>query len=118
MPDAARKWLESYEKCLVKYRDTPPKQFRGRTPSTYDAVAHLRRLLEDNERLEAEVTDYLKICQNYADDLCKYIAGRSDLVAYVRAKTKHTGKFTAENFEETEKAWQALSDELKELIDE
>ena len=111
MNDEARKWLECGHSsdCQVD---------GGNVLVCTCYYAHLRRLLEQNERLEAEVTDYLKICQNYADDLCKYIADRSDLVAYVRAKTKHTGKFTAENFEETEKAWRALSDELKELIDE
>ena len=36
--------------------------------------ARLQRLLDENKRLEAEVTDYLKICKNYAHDLHKCVA--------------------------------------------
>lgn len=127
MPDAARKWLESYEKCLVKYRDTPPKQFRGRTPSTYDAVAHLRRLLEDNERLNKtldkvdEISKRLEIKINNmgirANLMIKTAsqlkADRSAQVAYARRWKEGCSGFDPDLWDE----WQALSDELKEEID-
>ena len=70
MPDAARKWLEE-----TTTRETVPSY-----GDAYHAVNHLRRLLEQNERLDAEVTDYLKICKNYANDLRKLLEQNERLV--------------------------------------
>jgi uncharacterized protein (DUF2164 family) len=67
----ARKWLDDF--LGAKYTSY--------SEALDDACAVIRRLLAANERLEAEVTDYLKICQNYANDLRKYVADRAALVA-------------------------------------
>ncbi len=109
MPDAARDWLRWYDEHC---------------DGSSMAPTHLRRLLEANERLarglgafELRVIDLgQRVATKHVQNV-QLEADKSALVAYVRAKTKHTGKFTAENYQETEVARQALSDELKELID-
>ncbi len=58
MPDAARKWLEDNDKL-----EELIEEHQGETifvgPEQHDiAIAHLRRLLAENERLEAQVESH------------------------------------------------------------
>ena len=54
MPDAARKWLEDFDKSAQAQRT----RYTG---TTHIAAEHLRRLLEKNERLTSalEAIDYV-----------------------------------------------------------
>ena len=100
MPDAARKWLKVYEGRFGAY--------------------HIRRLLAECERQSAEITDYLKICQNGNNDLRKAHEDRQALVAYVVYERRWGGKLIKPNghWVKRKKLWQALSEELRSLIDD
>ncbi len=123
MPDAARKWLESY--------DADSNMDTKEDIVLEEPAAHLRRLLAENERLEAEVRSKDLRNDSYIDEVIEKFnqitqleADKSALVAYVRAVDSMMGKkfglkwYTSKEYWSLEPAWQALSEELKELIDE
>jgi hypothetical protein len=102
MPDAAKLWLETYDDLGVVWN-------RHGHPADI-----IRRLLAENERLEASVLFQRKSRENLKKITLDYLyrckqleADRDALVAYVRA-----------NGGNMVEAYEALSDELKELIDE
>ena len=119
MPDAAKKWLEKKPKKLIgaKY------QFW-----TSCGEAHLRRLLEQNERLEATIVNLDDARKNDADFVAMQVerlhesqdavvtleAASKALVAYVRALE---GGFLCMDDPVIVRLRQALSPELQELID-
>ncbi len=95
MPDAARKWLDAY--------------VYGGPSTRKQASKHLRRLMEENDELWAKVAEWNAIADKHLRRAWKAENARDVLVAYGRA-WKHG--------EGTMVAWLALSEELRELIDE
>ena len=119
MPDAARKFLETLPWVLV------------------DGPAHIRRLLAECERLNKEHKFHLSCVDRWQEDgvyVREIIASlmrendaleadRSALVAYVRVLEHDEdyysrGPLLKDDINpELRDVWQALSEELKELID-
>ena len=127
MPDAAKKWLETATKTKWIIRNGKG----GSKTLLTEAVKHVHRLLEENERLE---TLHIHACDRIERDKWRVEAykqleaDRSALVAYVRELEKGI-EYAVLRFvrigEKQEEAHvrhamrgrQALSDELKAEID-
>lgn len=113
MPDAARKWLERHaaydtELALPESANDLRVSFR-----------HLCRLLEQNERLEAERDEWqahaeldVEVGAEWQRKCVVLEADRRALVAYVRSSWEDSLS------KETQEAWQALSEELRREVDD
>ena len=61
MPDAARKWLEEFDKIMAYTRKHNELLAWLQPKSLGDVAEHLRRLLEQNERLRDKADLYEKL---------------------------------------------------------
>ena len=125
MPDAARMVVEKG----VHHRYCALETFTGATECTC-CMRHMKVLLAENERLEAMDTLLRKTLEtqgghfgNALYEAMKLEADRKALVAYVRIKRQYDeqqlrGRFKHITQTDVDEAWQALSQELQDLIDE